>query len=369
MMDSKNERAHRAALVAVFATSVACVPPVEGAPVTPSSAAPDAPRAADIQVVTPEQAARAGLTGTPVSIAYPDDSDGTTMVGKWLAAARRVASDRVGSITIHIVRAQEQGPVECQSVLYPKDTVVPVTVPAQSQLVSVPRPVQRPVMHLEQRCQLVSKPHMRMETTYTSQYDSFSKSYRSVPQTRTVTDYQMENECRLESVSRMETQWEYGLEWHYTPPRTEFLDAKQLRETEPTCQAVQDGAGVSRVEGLVYRAPSAQDEAAPAAESTSDSDPPYPAPSAPTDWSTCRHAFQHLPELAQAWAEWHPDRAPKPLPSRMEFLAVCHDLSKEQQACLVMPSGRTNRATCAPYFDALAPAYRERLDGLFLAPR
>jgi hypothetical protein len=368
MNASKNELVHRAGLVAFFATSVACVP-VEGAPVTPSPAAPDAPHAADIQVITPEQAARAGLTGTALSIAYPDDSDGTSMVGKWLAAARRRGSDRVGAITIHIVRPQEQGPVECQSVLYPKDTVVPVTVPGQGQFISVPRPVQHMVMHLEQRCHLVSKPHMRMETTYTSQYDSFSKSYRSVPQTRTVTDYRMENECHLESVSRMETQWEYGLEWRYTPPRTEFLDEKQLRETDPTCQPVEDGAAVSRVEGLVYRTPSAQDEAAPAAESTSDSDPSYPAPSAPTDSSACRQAFQHLPELAQAWAEWHPDRAPKPLPSRMEFLAVCHDLSKEQQACLIMPSGRTNRATCAPYFDALAPASRERLDGLFLAPR
>jgi hypothetical protein len=52
----------------------------------------------------------------------------------------------------------------------------------------------------------------------------------------------------------------------------------------------------------------------------------------------------------------------------MEFLSVCHDLSKEQQACLVMPGAREHRDQCAPYFDALAPQYRARLDALFLTP-
>jgi hypothetical protein len=52
----------------------------------------------------------------------------------------------------------------------------------------------------------------------------------------------------------------------------------------------------------------------------------------------------------------------------MEFLAVCHDLSKQQQGCLVMPDAKLNRDECAPYFDKLSPRYRARLDALFLAP-
>jgi hypothetical protein len=87
------------------------------------------------------------------------------------------------------------------------------------------------------------------------------------------------------------------------------------------------------------------------------------------DGDACRQAFKHIEDLASAWHEWFPDREAKPTPSRTEFLSVCHSLSREQQACLVMPYGRTNRSACAPLFDKLAPSYRARLDGLFFAPQ
>lgn len=87
------------------------------------------------------------------------------------------------------------------------------------------------------------------------------------------------------------------------------------------------------------------------------------------DGEECRQAFKHVEDLAAAWHEWFPDRDAKPPPSRMEFLSVCHSLSPQQQACLDMPYGRTNRSTCAPLFDMLAPSYRARLDALFLVPQ
>lgn len=244
----------RAMLASAFSACAACVPMAgEGAPVTPSLEAPHAPSAPDIQVVTPDQASDAGLTGTPLSVDCPDDGNGASMVEAWLAAARRLGSHRVGAITVHVVRERDGGAYECRTSFGPRNTVEAVTVPGHGEWDFGPRPVQRVVTHLEQRCQMVSKPHMRMETTYTSQYDSFSKSFRSVPQTRSVTDYRLENECRLETVSRMETQWQYGSEWRYTPPRTEFLDSKRLVEAAPVCDAVDDPSAVSRVEGIVYR--------------------------------------------------------------------------------------------------------------------
>jgi hypothetical protein len=41
-----------------------------------------------------------------------------------------------------------------------------------------------------------SKPVQHMETTYSQQYNSFTKSYSSVPHTHTVTRYEMQNACR-----------------------------------------------------------------------------------------------------------------------------------------------------------------------------
>ena len=100
---------------------------------------------------------------------------------------------------------------------------------------------------------LVSKPVMETETTYQSQYDSFSKSYRSVPQTRSVTRYRMQNECRSEPVTRTETHWEYTTQTRFIPPRTEMLVERRLTETEPVCHVAAEGA-VSRVEGKTYTA-------------------------------------------------------------------------------------------------------------------
>jgi hypothetical protein len=82
----------------------------------------------------------------------------------------------------------------------------------------------------------------------------------------------------------------------------------------------------------------------------------------------CDEAFNHVYELSGAWAEWHPDRAVTPVPLRDVFLGVCHDLSMQQQACLVMPWGRTHRATCVTTLDALSATDRDRLDELFLVP-
>jgi hypothetical protein len=234
---------------------------LSGAPVSPSDAphevpraAPHAPGAPDIQVITEEQAASRNLSGVALRIDFAgDDEDGTRMVSTWLDGARRRGSHLVGAITLYVVRprASEGDVVECRTVFYPKDAVVPHTVPGGMHMVSVSRPVLRSVTRYEQRCQLVSQPVMRSETTYQSQYDFSSKSYRSVPQTRMVTHYEMRNECHTAPVTRLETQWEYGFETQFTPPRTEFLVRKELRETEPACYVAPEGA-ISRVEGTVY---------------------------------------------------------------------------------------------------------------------
>jgi len=229
-----------------------CVP--RGAPIAPSAAAPDAPVAPDIQVITNEQAVSAGLEASEAKMTFDGGEDGTEMLEKWLAVARARGVLRVGDLSVFIVGQRGAERIECVTKFYPQDTLVPTFVAGERRLVSVTRPVTRTVTRYQQRCHNVTKPVMHTETRYESQYDSFTKSYRSVPRTYTTTRYESKLECRSEPVTTTETRWEYGLETRYEPPRTEWLVAKRLRQSEPACYEAPDGAK-TRVEGTLYRPP------------------------------------------------------------------------------------------------------------------
>lgn len=242
------------ALLASSSIAVACVPATPaGAPI-PSEVS-DTPAAAELQVITPEQAAEAGMVSEELVIERDAVADGTSMLDAWFEAAKANGATRVGEVAIYVRRASDDGLVECRTSLYPENTVEPHWRPGTQRLVSVTRPVTRSVTRYENRCRMVSKPVQRTETTYTTQYDSFSKRTRTVPQTRTVTRYESQNECRLEPVQRSETVWEYTTQTKYEPPRVEYLSRKRLRETEPVCYEASATPGKSRVVGKTYRLP------------------------------------------------------------------------------------------------------------------
>jgi hypothetical protein len=205
-----------------------------------------------MRVITAEQADSAGLTAVDLELPYPDATDGTRMLQDWFAAARKRGASRVGQIAVYVVQPHGDGQVECRSVFYPQHTTEPHFVPGTVQLVPVTRPVMRSVTRLENRCHMESKPVMHSETTYTMQYNSFTKSSQSVPQTHMVTRYEMQNVCRLESVTKLETHWEYTTETRYVPPRVEYLARMRLQETQPACYAAPEDATTSRVQGKLY---------------------------------------------------------------------------------------------------------------------
>ena len=344
--------------IAVASLALVACSPLVGAPVTPSEEAPDAPSEPDMEVVQPGEARSANLVARPLSLDFAsEDTDGTHMLGRWLDTARRRGSRRVGPIALYVVRDGEDGTVECKSVFYPADETVPTEVPGRHEFSGATHPVSAMVTRYEQRCQMVSKPVSRMETTYTMQFDAFSKSMHSVPQMRTVTSYEMRNECHSEPVLRTETHWEYVPEWRYVPPHTEWLTTRRLQETKPVCTEP-DGHPVSRVVGTMYLPEVASDSEDSAGESPADS----------ASLSTCTVPHQHLDELARAWAEWYPPRTPRAAPSRVDFLAVCHDLAIKVQACLKLPSARSQRATCGPRLESLPAPLRKRLDDVLLEP-
>jgi hypothetical protein len=118
---------------------------------------------------------------------------------------------------------------------------------------------------------------------YRSQYDSFSKSTRSVPQTEHYTAYEShfecksapvtrlrsemvsKNECGFETVTRTVTRYEFQLESTYVPPQMELVTRQRLRELEPVCYDLEGPAddpslsppsvarsSGNRIEGKIY---------------------------------------------------------------------------------------------------------------------
>jgi hypothetical protein len=65
---------------------------------------------------------------------------------------------------------------------------------------------------------MASKPVTRTETYYEYKYDYVTKTSRSMPATRTVTRYELQNECRMAPVMKHETSYETKTETRYIPP-------------------------------------------------------------------------------------------------------------------------------------------------------
>src|SRR5579859_7167668 len=231
----RGQRAVTAASLAALCAAGCMLPLQSGTRVAPSAAAPHVPDAPDMRVLTEAQARREGLAGRELVVTFgEDETDGTRMLTRWFDRARAKGS-RVGDLAMYVVHDRESDAVECRTAIVPERTVEPVFTAPSTQLESVYRPVQRMVMHSQQRCQLVMHPETHSETTYTTQYDYFSKSSRTVPQTRMVTTQVMRNECHPEMVSSFETQWEWSLQSHYSPPRVDYLTTNRLREGKPVC--------------------------------------------------------------------------------------------------------------------------------------
>jgi hypothetical protein len=109
--------------------------------------------------------------------------------------------------------------------------------PGRTETHSQSVPTQRMVTSYEYRCTMVSRPVMRSETYYESEYDYVSKSTRMVSRTRMVTHYEYQNECRSEPVTRSETHYETKTETRYIPPETHVTKSYDkdtvLIEAEP----------------------------------------------------------------------------------------------------------------------------------------
>jgi hypothetical protein len=226
--------------------SAACIPP--GSATSSKSAA--AARDDDLPFLSTEDAEKRGLVGEPLRIDLDATQDGTKMlVGALTYAKKRGA---VGVSEVSVVLPGEKEGVECRSSIHSEATTEERVVPGHTTLVPVTKPVTRMVTQSRQVCRLESKPYTEMQTTYTTQYDSISKTTRSVPQQRMVSKTRFENVCRYEPYTSMQTFYEYQSEQRYTPPSTEYLKSRKLVTSEPLCYEA-EGTITRRLEGTLWR--------------------------------------------------------------------------------------------------------------------
>lgn len=235
----------RLALTASLILSAACIPP-SSATSSKSAAARDD----DLPFLTTEDAEKRGLVGEPLRIELDANQDGTKMlVGALTYAKKRGA---VGVSEVSVVLPGEGEGVECRSAIHSEATTEERVVPGHTTLVPVSKPVTRMVTQSRNVCRLESKPYTEMQTTYTTQYDSISKTTRSVPQQRMVSKTRLENVCRYEPYTSMQTFYEYQSEQRYTPPSTEYLKSRKLVTSEPLCYEA-EGPIARRLEGTLWR--------------------------------------------------------------------------------------------------------------------
>lgn len=256
----------------------------------------------EARVVPAREAEQSGLAGRSLVIPFTDGRDGTELVTRFFQDADRSGASLISELAIIIETARDGRSVACRTEIVPESVTETQLRPAQYKSVSVQRPVQKMVTEQvyrckpvtrsemrshserEQRCGSVTRPVQRTRTVYTTQYDSFSKSSRSVPRTESYTAYESRYECKSEPVTRMRsemvtktecsfesvtrtvTRYEFQLESSYIPAHMETLTRQRLRELDPVCYELElsaDDPSLSppsqvrgnRIEGRIFVKP------------------------------------------------------------------------------------------------------------------
>lgn len=191
--------------------------------------------------------------------------DGTEVVEVFLAKAKDKGARYVTDLSITLVTKKETDWEFCTTVVTPEGetTIHHETVyqPSESRTRYESRPVTQYVTEYERQCRMVSKPVFGWETHYEQEYDSFSKSYRSVPRSRPVTHYESQQECQSTPVSRTVTRYETQLTNEYIPAKWETISKAytkwKLVENAPSCTRSKEGPSTVEtpnfVRGLIYK--------------------------------------------------------------------------------------------------------------------
>ena len=200
----------------------------------------------EIRIVKREQLAELELKELNFSMPFGEKQDGTHLVETFLLQAKNQGAKYVSDLSTTLTNKKGDEYEVCTTRITPEEKVSSITEsnykPGTVNNTYVQKPVSRMTTEYEYRCAPVLRPVQRMETVYQSQYDSSSKSYRSVPSTRYVTRNEYQQECRSEPVTRYVTRYESQLEAQYIAPLwervTKTYSEWKLVESAPVCELV-----------------------------------------------------------------------------------------------------------------------------------
>ncbi len=123
-----------------------------------------------IRILAEGEVARLGLERVPFAQPFGEERDGTRLVLAFLESARARGAEYVSGLEIDIVTEIEGEATRCTTLVGPEAEVETRTrvvhKPGRMEQRQVLEPVTRQVTEYQYRCQLVSKPVTRYETTY-----------------------------------------------------------------------------------------------------------------------------------------------------------------------------------------------------------
>lgn len=188
------------------------------------------------------------------------------LLHSFLLDAQQRGAAAVSRVTLHEVDARDGRAQDCSRFFAPMGQVETRMEAVMKASVPETRTVMRTVMRTEPqseyRCHMVPRTVMRSETQWTMQYDSFTKSTRSVPVTRMVSHQEMQQECRSETTWRTVTRLEPTTELHIPPARMVWVPVShvqwRLEENPPICVDANGAAEGRWVEGLLHVAGGAE---------------------------------------------------------------------------------------------------------------
>jgi hypothetical protein len=228
-----------------------------------------------------------GLTATAAAEVFVPGQDGIQLlIADFLKKERDAGAVYVSDVVFYYASQREDGPVQCKVDVYPYDGADPQARSGQTEVAPVQRPVSglvteqeyrcrqvnvpvsRTEVRMENQCHEVKTPVSRYETTYTTEYDYATKSSRTVPHTRFISEWQFKNECGLEAVphpvTRTEVQNQCGYEpvtrsvtspeSQVVPPRPEEVQNEKFTMSAPACYALPAGEArtANRIEAKLY---------------------------------------------------------------------------------------------------------------------
>ncbi len=202
-----------------------------------------------IPFITDSDAERFGYLAEDTRVDIEPQGDATKQLKAALKVARSNGSVAVGEVVVVRPRGDSQ---ECRSLITAERETVAHTVPGTETQVSVPGVVTERVTENEFRCTTQSRPHTETQYTQHQEYDSFSKQSRTVTQSRQVTVYRSEQECRSNRVEKDVRRIESHLESKITPPSLEYVAQQRLKQSDPVCHETATPPG-SRLELRLYR--------------------------------------------------------------------------------------------------------------------